>query len=315
MQLYKSRDFSAFFQDTFSFLKQNGKHFFKHFFIINGIFILILMVFGYFFTKLYSQFIFGALSTNSGPNIIEDYLNENGLLFFLIGFLFLVAALISAVISYSYTPIYLKLFVEKGNRDFSTQEIIAVYKQKIGNILLFLLISIFVAILLLIPVGILSAVLVITIVGILFLPLVIGGFALFFGCSLMEYLEGKKGLQESYSYSWKLISSKFWAAVGSVGLFYFMSYIVQNIITLIPYFFGMVSFFTTIEQQGQPEAEEVSSFITFMMLLVFFLSFLLGTVLNNIVQLNQGIVFYSLKEENENVNTKNEIDLIGSSEQ
>jgi len=50
MQLYKSRDFSAFFQDTFAFLKQNGKHYFKHYFIVNGIFLMILMVLGYFFT-------------------------------------------------------------------------------------------------------------------------------------------------------------------------------------------------------------------------------------------------------------------------
>ena len=46
MQLYKSRGFGEYFQDTFAFLKQNGKHLFKHFFIINGIFLLILMVIG-----------------------------------------------------------------------------------------------------------------------------------------------------------------------------------------------------------------------------------------------------------------------------
>ena len=312
MQLYKSRGFSDFFQDTFTFLKQNGKHFFKHFFIINGVFILILMVFGYFFTKLYSEFLFGALSNSA--NIIEDYLNDNGVLFILLGFLFLVIALISATISYSYTPIYLQLYTKHQNTDFSTQDIINIYKQKIVNIFLFLLMSIVVGFLLLIPTGILIFLLVITIVGILLLPLVIGAFALFFGCTLMEYLEGKKGLSESYGYAWKLMSSKFWASVGSVGLFYFMSYIIQNVVSLIPYLFGMVSFFTTIEQQGQAEAEDVSSFMTFMMLLVFFLSFLVGTLLNNVVQLNQGIIFYSLKEENENVNTKNEIDLIGSGE-
>lgn len=309
MQLYKSRGFSEFFQDTFSFLKENGKHFFKHFFIVNGIFILILMGFGYFFTTLYSEFLFGSLSNNT--NILEEYLNDNGPLFILAGFFFLIIALISAIISYSYTPIYLQLYTQQENTNFSTQEILAVYKEKIGRILLFLLMSMVVGLLLLIPLGILSFILVITIVGILFLPLIIGAFTLFFGCSLMEYLEAKKGLFECYNYSWKLIASKFWAAVGSVGLFYFMSYVVQNIVSLIPYLFGMVSFFTTIEQQGA-DTEEIGSFMTLMMLLVFFLSFLLGTVLNNIVQLNQGIIFYSLKEDIENVNTKSEIDLIGS---
>lgn len=315
MQLYKSRGFSEYFQDTFAFLKLNGKHFFKHFFIVNGIFLLILMVLGYFFTKFYTEFVFGGImNQGNNPNVFEEYINENGLLFFVLAFLFIVFGLIAGIISYSYTPIYLKLYSEKDGKNFGTKEIVDTYKSKIGNIFIFLIVSIFVGLLLLIPAGLIMFILAITIVGILLLPVVIGAFALFFGCTLMEYLEDKKGLMESYSYSWKLMTSKFWAAIGSVGLFYFMSYVVQNVITMIPYMLGMVSMFTTIEHNGKPDADEINSFMTIMMLLVFFLSFVLGTILNNIVQLNQGIVYYSLKEENENINTKSEIDLIGSGE-
>jgi len=314
MQLYKSRGFSEYFQDTFTFLKLNGKHFFKHYFIVNGIFLLILMVLGYFFTKFYTEFLFSGLSNPNNTSLLEDYMNDNGALFFVLLLLFVVVGLTASIISYSYTPIYLKLYSEKDGKNFGTKEITDTYKSKIGNIFIFLIVSIGVGMVLLIPTSIIMFVLAITIIGIMLLPLVLGAFMLFFGCTLMEYLEDNKGIMESYSYSWKLMTSNFWAAIGSVGLFYFMSYVVQNVITLIPYMFGMVSFFTTIETNGQPDAEEVSSFMTIMMLLVFFLSFVLGTILNNIVQLNQGIVFYSLKEENENINTKSEIDLIGSGE-
>ena len=315
MQLYKSRGFSEYFQDTFTFLKQNGKHFFKHYFIVNGIFLLILMVLGYFFTKFYTEFVFGGImNQGNNPNVLEEYMNENGPLFFLLAFLFVVVGLVAGMISYSYTPIYLKLYSEKDGKNFGTKEIVNLYKSKIGNLIIFLIVSIGVGLLLLIPTGIIMFVLAITIIGIMLLPVVLGAFMLFFSCTLMEYLNDKKGLMESYSYAWKLMTSKFWAAIGSVGLFYFMSYVVQNVITMIPYIFGMASMFTTIEQNGQPDADEFSSFMTIMMLLVFFLSFVLGTILNNIVQLNQGIVFYSLKEENENINTKSEIDLIGSGE-
>ena len=315
MQLYKSRGFSEYFQDTFTFLKLNGKHFFKHYFIVNGIFLLILMVLGYFFTKFYTEFIFGGiLNQGNNPNVFEEYMNDNGPLFFLLAFLFVIVGLVAGIISYSYTPIYLKLYSEKDGKNFGTTEIVDTYKSKIGNIFIFLIVSIGVGLLLLIPTVIIMFVLAITIVGIMLLPVVLGAYMLFFGSTLMEYLEDKKGLMDCYSYSWKLMTSKFWAAIGSVGLFYFMSYVVQNVITMIPYVFGMASFFTTIEGGKQPDAEEFSSFMTIMMLLVFFLSFVLGTILNNIVQLNQGIVFYSLKEENENINTKSEIDLIGSGE-
>ncbi len=315
MQLYKSRGFSEYFQDTFSFLKLNGKHFFKHFFIVNGIFLIILMVLGYFFTKFYTELMFGGiLNQGNNPNVFDDYINENGALFFLFAFLFLVVGLVAGIISYSYTPIYLKLYSNKNGKNFGTKEIVNVYKSNIGKLFIFLIISVFVGLLLLIPTGIIMFVLAITIIGIMLLPVVLGAYMLFFSCTLMEYLEDKKGLMDSYGYSWKLMTSKFWAAIGSVGLFYFMSYVVQNVITIIPYIFGMASFFTTIEGGSQPDAEEVSSFMTIMMLLVFFLSFVLGTILNNIVLLNQGVIFYSLKEENENINTKSEIDLIGSGE-
>jgi len=78
MQLYKSRGFSAFFQDTFSFIKQNGKHYFKHFFIVNGIFLLILMAIGYFITKFYSDFLFsGVLQGGNSNTVFDEYMNEN----------------------------------------------------------------------------------------------------------------------------------------------------------------------------------------------------------------------------------------------
>lgn len=314
MQLYKSRDFSDFFQDTFAFLKQNGKHFFKHFFIVNGIFILILMVFGYFFTKFYSELLFGGLTNPTNSNLIEDYLNDNGPLVLILGSLFLIVAILAAVVSYAYTPIYLKLYTEKDGKKFYTKDIVDTYKQKIGSLAIYVLASILMLVVLIIPIGIIAFLLMITIVGILLLPLLIAAIALLYSSTLMEYLEGKKGIFNCFRYAWELITSKFWAAIGSVGLFFFISYIIQNIVTMIPYIFGMVSFFTTIEQQGQPDAEEVNSFMTMMMLLVFFLSFILGTILNNIVQLNQGVVFYSLKEDKENINTKSEIDLIGSGE-
>ena len=314
MQLYKSRGFSEFFQDTFTFLKRNGIHFFKYYFIVNGIFLLILMALGYLFTKFYTEFTFGGIMNPGQPNILEEYINENGPLFFILIGLFLVVALVAGIISYSYTPIYLKLYSENKGKAFRTKEIIEVYKNNLSTIFIFLIVSIFVGLLLLIPTGLIMFVLFITIVGILLIPVVLGAFALFFGCTLMEYLEGKKGIMESYGYAWKLMSSKFWAAIGSVGLFYFMSYVIQNVVTLIPYIFGMASFLTSIEDSGQPDASEFSSVMTIIMLIVFFISFILGTVLNNIVQLNQGIVFYSLKEDIENINTKSEIDLIGSGE-
>jgi len=314
MQLYKSRGFSEFFQDTFTFLKQNGKHYFKHFFIINGIFLLILMVIGYFISKFYSEFLFsGILQGGNSNTVFDDYMNENFGVFILLMIVFVVVGLIAGLISYSYTAIYLKLYSENDGKNFETQQIIQIYKQNIGNLFVFLICGILLGIPLVLALGIGIFVLAITIIGFLLMPILIGAFSLFYNMTLMEYLQQKRGIWDSFGYAWTLMTKKFWAAVGSVGIFYLMAYVAQNVITIIPYMFFMGSMFTTIPE-GNANPQEIGASFMVLMLAVFFITFIVGTILNNITQLNQGIVFYSLKEDNENINTKSVIDQIGSGE-
>lgn len=311
MQLYKSRGFSEFFQDTFAFLKSNGPHFFKHYLIINGIFLIIMMVMMYFFTKFYTDVIFGGLSGN--PTIMDDYMNENMGMFILLVIVFIVVALIAGVISFAFVPLYLKLYGERNGQNFGTLELVSAYKSNIGKIFIFLICGFLLGIPLVVIMGIGMFILMITIVGILLIPVLIGAFSLFYNMTLLEYIEQKKGIWDSFGYSWSLMTSKFWPAVGSVGLFYLMSYVVQGVLSMIPYIFGMASLFTTIEN-GTPNPQDVGLIMTTVMLAMFFLSFFVGALLSVIVQLNQGIVFYSLKEDNENINTKSVIDQIGAGE-
>lgn len=312
MQLYKTRDFGEFFQDTFTFIKANGKHFLKNYLIINGIFLIIMMVMMYFFTKFYTSVIFGGLMGNN-PTVIDDYMNDNFGLFIVFAITFVVVALVAGVISFSFVPLYLKLYSERDGQNFGTSELVAAYKSNLSKIFIFLVCGFLLGIPLLIVMGIGMFILVITIIGMLLVPVLVGAFSLFYNMTLMEYIEQKRDIWDSFGYAWTLMTSKFWPAVGSVGLFFLMSYIVQGVFSMIPYIFGMASLFTTIEN-GSPDPAAVSSIMTIMMLAVFFLSFFTGAILGVIVQLNQGIVFYSLKEDNENINTKSVIDQIGSGE-
>nr|WP_321243443.1 hypothetical protein [uncultured Psychroserpens sp.] len=313
MQLYKSRGFGEYFQDTFAFLKQNGKHLFKNFFIINGIFLLILMVIGYFFSKFYTDIVFGGLISGNS-SVLDEYLNQNSGVFIILILIFIIVGLLAGMISYSFVPIYLKLYNQNDGKNFTATDIINTYKANIGKIFIFLICGLIIVLPLMLGVGVVLFILTITIIGILAMPLVIGAVSLFYQGALMEYLDGKRGIWESFGYAWRMMSSKFWAAIGCVGLFYLMSYIVQNVIALIPYIFGMVNLFTDIETNTAPEPMAIQKTMTVMMLAIFLLTFLVSSILNVILQLNQGVVYYSLKEDNENINTKSDIDLIGSGE-
>ncbi|NRA92593.1 MAG: hypothetical protein HRU26_07895 [Psychroserpens sp.] len=312
MQLYKSRNFGMFFQDTFAFLRQNGIHLYKNFFIINGIFLMILMVMAYFFSKFYTEILFGGIIDNN-PNAFEEYMNENAGLFFLLASVFVVVGLISSIISYAYIPIYFKLYAKNDDNNFTAVDIINEYKVHIGAILIFLLSGIVMAFLIVPIAGIISFILVITLIGFLLLPLVIGAVSLLYQGTLMEYLERDKGIWQSFGYSWTLMSSKFWPTVFCVGLFFLMSYIAQNVVAMIPYFAFIIDLVTGVDAETV-SPDEINKSASVMMVAIFMLTFIVSTLLNIIVQVNQGIVFYSLKEDQENINTKNDIDLIGSGE-
>lgn len=312
MQLYKSRGFGEFFQDTFAFIKQNGSHFFKHFFIVNGIFIIILMVFSHYFSKFYSDLLFSNLISEEQSSF-ESFMNENFGLFILICIIFVVVGLLASTISYAFVPIYLKLYNEHGSKNFGTNDIVNTYKAHIGQLITFVLCGILIAIPIAIFVGLLAFVLAVTIIGLIALPLVIGTVSLFYQGSLMEYLEQKRGIWESFSYNWKLMSSKFWASVGCVGLFFLMNYIVQYVIALVPslsYFMDVI----TDSRSSTFEPYDPDPFSNALTILYFIITFIITSVLNAIVQINQGVIFYSLKEDNEHINTKSDIDLIGTSE-
>jgi len=313
MQLYKSRDFSEYFQDTFAFIKQNGRHLFKHFIIINGIPLMILLVLGYFFSKFYGD-IFSEGMLNGNNSAIDSYINENSGGFSLLIITFVIIAFLAGMIWYAFIPFYLKLYHEKNGINFSSSDIMNCYKTHLGKIFIFFICGLLLALPMLVGVSVLLLVLAITIIGFLAMPMVIGALSLLYQGALMEYIDDQRGIWSSFIYSWKLMRSKFWAAIGCVGLFYLMSYVIQNVIAIIPYAFGMVSLFTEIETNTPADGAAIQKTMTVMMLAIFLLTFFVSSLLNIILQINQGVVYYSLKEDVENINTKSAIDLIGSSE-
>src|SRR5690606_32726232 len=120
--------------------------------IINGIFLIILMVMMYFFSKFYTDAIFGSLQGN--PTMIDNYMNNNMGLFFLLMFVFVIVALLAGVISFSFVPLYLKLYAERDGQNFGTSELVNAYKLNLGKIFIFLICGFLLAIPLFVVMGI-----------------------------------------------------------------------------------------------------------------------------------------------------------------
>ena len=130
--------------------------------------------------------------------------------------------------------------------------------------------------------------------------------------TLLEQLDNKRNFWDSFGYAWQLISSKFWHAVGCIGIFYLMAYVIQMGIGFIQGVVQGVQSITVIQEPVGMEDMSIGSLILAIVISV--ISFIISTTLQTIIQVNQSIVYYGLKETSENVNTKSVIDQIGSGE-
>lgn len=303
MQLSQKRTFGEYFSDTFGFLRENGKHYFKNYFIIIGIPVAIMIA----LTVLMSSTLYRMLSYRGNFNqIIEGYMGDNMGLLLLFAIVFFVVAMVFSVIQYSYTPLYLILYNEKG-KDFDYKDILSsIFREKIGKILIYLIVST----LLLIPVGIVMGIafliLFITVVGI-FIPT--AALSLWYTMAFIAYLKDDKSIGQCFTYAWQMLFHKFWKNVGAVAIF-------MLAVLFISFGFQMiVSMFSNIATLGTLDNDPSSTLLIFIVVGTTVLSQMVSIFLQVFLQLMQGIVFFSIEEEIENKASILEIDNIGLSVQ
>jgi len=278
MQLLKIRDFSAFFSDTFQFIKENARHFFINYFTINGIFLILTLLKHYF----------------SSPLNVTSWMFEWGFLLF---------SLLFGVINWSFVTIYMILYNEKGT-NFNHKDIIAYYKANISKIVIYILVSILIAIPVIIVFYIVLLITMITIVG----PFLIYA-ALFtwYSLAFYEYLYSDRPVFDCFGYAFTLIKKKFWAITSSTALLYLIISIIYGFALGA---LGVFSVFTNMNSTNFLEKymEFARVFSTSkVMIMMTFLS-----ILYVLMQVVQGIVYFSQKELVEHISANKSIDEIGN---
>lgn len=311
--LFKKRNFNDYLNDTFSFFKKDGKHFLKNYFVINGIFLLLLVVFIYFLSKIYFEAIFSTLdNTNPGYNFVDDLFNENLGLFIasLIGFILL--SLFLTLLNFAYPVIYLEQYNKNLGTSFGTKEIINGMKSKIGKMLLFFIISLFI---ILPAIAILFTVLILLSFIIIGIPLMIIAFPAIFSLitlTFYDYLTTENGYFTSLGNAIGYLIKQFWPIVGVTMLMYMIVQIILSIFSMIPYVIAMVLLFTSIENNTTGPTQDTLSTFGIIMTVIFVTIILANYILNNLLIINQGMIYYSRREHDENNATFSEIDTIGT---
>lgn len=313
-ELYKKRDLSANFNDTTAFFKTFGKHYFKNYFTINGMFLMILVVLIYFISKIYMEAMFSNLTNlNRNSNFIFD-LFYNNIPLIIGGFTFtLLLIVILTMLNVSFPIIYLKLFEKTKNNGFSTQEIITGLKENSGKMIVFFLGSLFVIMPLTFLVFGVLFLLCFILIGIPLLIIFATAFISWITLSYYEYILKDVGFFTALSNGYKMVKQQFWTIVGTTFLMMLLIQTVQGFISMVPYVLSMIWMFVSKDSlQNIGSQTDTFSTMGIVLAVIMVFSVLLSYIFNNFILISQGLIYYSAQEENENSSTKSQIDLIGT---
>lgn len=307
-QLFKNRDFGDYISDTFGFFRQTGKHFMKIYFTINGIPLMIMLVLSYFLFKVY----FDILKTGmSGQDIsgFENSMSDSFPFIAVLAIFFFLFLIFMSMLNYTVPVIYLDLYDKKKGNNFSVGDVVSALKSNFGKMLIFFIASLFVITPILIIVFILLFLLVFIIIGIPLLLFAIPTVFSWIALSYYEYINFDKGYFEALSDGFSKMKSQYFPIVGSLMLIYIIIQVTMTVFTMIPYAIGMISMFTSLEQN--PGSTDGLATFGIMMSIVMVITILMSYILNNLMLINQGLAHYSRRENDENIMAQDSIDLIG----
>ena len=310
-QLYKKRDFSQLVGDTFTFFKMEGKKYFRNYFIINGGLILILIVALYLLMSFFFEGTFAA-AQNGNSTFLEDSLYSNMGIFLTVGALLSLLVIIVSIVNYTFPVSYLSLLA--NNKEINTSSLFENLKQKIGRSLLFFLFSLFILIPIMFIIMGITFLLVMIIIGIPLLLIIMPAVMSWISLSYYHYISTNSGYTEALGKGYEMLRRNFWTIIGSTIVMYLIVQVVVSIVTFIPYFFGMASFFVNPDGM-QEEPESMVSFITILASAVMIISLVFNYMMQNLILVNQGLIYYSATEVEENISINKEIDSIGQNEE
>jgi hypothetical protein len=272
--------------------------------------LLILVVASYFLFQVYFDFFLKIDQNNNNSEYLESYISNNIPLVILVAiglFLFLI---FMSMLNYSLPIIYFDLYQENNDKNFGAREIVSRFKARLGKIVVFFIVTILLVTPILLVIFALLFLLCFIIIGIPLLLFAIPTAFSWITLSFYEYLNTNKSVFQSLGAGFKHLTKQYFPIVGSCMVIYIIIQVAMTIFTMIPYMLGLISIFTTT-QDGFQEDNSLSS-VTLVLTVVMVLSLLMSYILNNLLLVNQGIVFYSRQEFDENKSADFSIDLIGS---
>ena len=130
--------------------------------------------------------------------------------------------------------------------------------------------------------------------------------------SLYQYLNTNEGFYSAIGKAFSYVFKQFWMVLGSTIIMYIIVQAVMTIISMIPYFIGMISIFSTVNENDINSPQETFSAIGILMTIIFIITILANYIFHNLLMINQGMIYYSIREKIEHKSSFSDIDSIGN---
>ncbi|AKH95891.1 MULTISPECIES: hypothetical protein [Elizabethkingia] len=313
MQFYKKRDFGALVSDTLNFFKLYGKNYFKNYLTLNGGIIILLVVvivigFGDFFKQAFGS------NTNGEAYLFQDYFQQNQGLLIGASVLSIILIILLSLISYSFPVLYMKRLAETGNSKVTMNEMIEDMKKNLKKFFIFFIGSVFILTPLFIFAFIISSFLMIILIGFLLILACIPVMVNIINFTLFNMYNTNDGFFSSIGKAFRIQFSKdFWKYIGSTFIIYLLINVVTTIFAFIPMMFLYGYILTTVSTTPDAIGSD-SSFFMILMAIVYAVSIACTIVLNNLIYVNAGFMYYDSRTDLHRNVTFSEIDTIGSGE-
>nr|WP_298997762.1 hypothetical protein [uncultured Allomuricauda sp.] len=305
LELRINRDFGDILSVYFDFLKQNIKTFTNVFLRYNGIFIIGLLITSYLLVSGFVGLIAadGLYGNGSGTVSEEDYLVY---LFSGMGVFFLIF-LVVAALNFSISSAYLVKYDEVKGNHFDKKEVWNLFKDRLGSILLFIVILVPIYLVFIVVVLITAF---IPLAGI-FIQYVLQFFlAAWVGVSFFCMLTEKKGVMDAFGEGWSLVINNFWKSIGVNFILGLLNGLLFFIIMVIPGVIIGIYTFHVVENNVDVTGSVISMVIYTLALCLVLVASVYAQCLSQFVN---GILYYALHEKTYNVNTRSKIEEIGKS--
>lgn len=312
-QLFKIRAFADYISDTFQFLKLQGKNYFKNYLKYAFVALLLLMVSVTIMGTFYYRVIITSFGLPGDETFDNNFITDNALLLIIGIIVVIVASLYLAILNYSYPVYYLKLLGENPEEKPQLKSIKVMLKEDFGRLLLFGLLSVLVfSIIGFISMGIAIA-LSFIIIGFFLLMLLMPFFITWYTLTFFFYINQKQPFFEAFVNAWNTIFSNFWNIIGANFCMLIIVYVLSSAVTMIPYMITIFGFFFGIKDAQNVDSFANSEFSVMMLILmiIYCFSILVSMLLNHLLLIQIGLVYYSEREKLEHRTMRQSIDEIG----